>query len=451
MRVTGGPSELLLPGQLAPPSTWAEAITESVLQRLAQYAHARESAGLPQESGEEHRATAARLVADELQRHARAELAAGRPSPSPEDESAAAESVLDAVLGAGMLERLLADPEVENITVNGADRVWLRLADGTKRRGPAVARSDEELVELVRLLAARAGEDERRFDRGVPSVNVQLPDGSRLFAAMAVTRRVSLSIRKHRFTRVTLADLVRLGMCDQMVADVLAAMVRARKNIVVAGGTNVGKTTFLRALASQIPPEERLVTIEDTFELRLDADSRAHPDVVAMQARAANIEGQGAIDQAELVRWALRMSPDRVIVGEIRGSEVVPMCNAMSQGNDGSLSTIHSSTSRGVFTKLAAYAAQSPERLSAEATNLLVASAVHFVVHLGWDAARRRAVTSIREVLDADGNQVVSNEVFAPGPDGRAVLSAPLRPETMRELGDVGLPLDALSSGWGLS
>lgn len=265
---------------------------------------------------------------------------------------------------------------------------------------------------------------------------------------MAVTERVSLSIRKHRFTTVTLHDLVRLGVCDAVMADFLAALVRARKNIIVAGGTNVGKTTFLRALASQIPPEERLVTIEDTFELGLGADERAHPDVVAMQAREANVEGQGAVDQAELVRWGLRMAPDRVIVGEIRGAEVVPMCNAMSQGNDGSLSTIHASTSRGAFTKLAAYAAQSPERLTLEATNLLIASAIHVVVHLGWDAERRRLIDSVREVLDADGAQVVSNEVYRPGPDGRAVPATPLRSETLQELAAVGLDVDTFGQQW---
>jgi Flp pilus assembly CpaF family ATPase len=429
-------------------SAAAEAIRPRVAERLAEYAHVREAAGLPPEHEDQRRQTAAKLVAEELQQYARAELAAGRPFPGGEVEAAAAQAVLDGLFGAGVLERLLADPHVENISVNGADRVWLRYADGSKRRGPAVAASDEELVELVRLLGARSGAEERRFDRGCPSLNVQLPDGSRLFAAMAVTERVSLSIRKHRFTRVTLDDLVRLGVCDEAMAAFLAALVRARKNVIVAGGTNVGKTTMLRALAAQIPPGERLVTIEDTYELGLGADPLAHPDVVAMQAREANVEGQGAVDQAELVRWGLRMAPDRVIVGEIRGAEVVPMCNAMSQGNDGSLSSIHSSTSRGVFTKLAAYAAQSPERLSLEATNLLVASAVHFVVHLGWDANRRRAVGSVREVIDADGAQVVSNEVFQPGPDGRAVPAAPLRAETLRELEAAGLDGDAFARLW---
>ena len=447
MRAVTDPAGVPVQGAAAP-SAVASVVTPQVAERLAEYAHAREAAGLPPEDERQRRESTARLVAEELDRYARGELAAGRTSPSEAVEAEASQLVLDALLGAGALERLLADPQVENISVNGADRVWLRYADGSKRRGPAVAASDEDLVELVRLLGARAGAEERRFDRARPCLNLQLPDGSRLFAAMGVTRRVSLSIRKHRFTAATLADLVRLGVCDESMARFLAALVRARKNVIIAGGTNVGKTTFLRALASQIPPEERLVTIEDTFELGLGEDERAHPDVVAMQAREANIEGHGAVDQAELVRWGLRMAPDRVIVGEIRGSEVVPMCNAMSQGNDGSLSTIHSSTSRGVFTKLAAYAAQSPERLSPEATNLLVASAVHFVIHLGWDVGRRRVVDSVREVLDADGAQVVSNEVFRPGPGGRAVPGTPLRAETLRELEAAGLNAEEFNSQW---
>jgi Flp pilus assembly CpaF family ATPase len=241
-----------------------------------------------------------------------------------------------------------------------------------------------------------------------------------------------------------------MGAIDVGLREFLRASVRARKNVLVAGGTNVGKTTFLRALASAIPPHERLVTIEDTYELGLDADADAHPNTVAMQAREPNIEGQGEITQADLVRWALRMSPDRVIVGEVRGAEVIPMCNAMSQGNDGSMATVHSSTSRGVFTKLAAYAAQAPERLPLEATNQLVASAVHFVVHLAWDAAGARVVSSVREVIDAEGPQVISNEVYRPGPDRRAVPGAPLRAQTCEELVAAGYEpgLLARADGW---
>jgi Flp pilus assembly CpaF family ATPase len=167
-----------------------------------------------------------------------------------------------------------------------------------------------------------------------------------------------------------------------------------------------------------------------------------------MQAREANIEGVGAIEQAELVRWGLRMAPDRVIVGEIRGSEVVPMCNAMSQGSDGSLSTIHTSTSSGTFSKLAAYAAQSPERLSLEATNLLVAAAVDVVVHLAWSTDRVRVVDSVREIVGADGSQIVSNEVYRPGADGRAVPATPPRAELMAELVAAGLDEHLIRQAW---
>ncbi|MZG16601.1 CpaF family protein [Streptomyces sp. SID5914] len=425
-------------------------VQRRVVSRLAAYADEREAAGLPPEDEAARRATVKRLLGEELGAQWRHAVAKGGQALAPWGEQRIAQAVEDALFGTGGLERLLADESLENICVNGCDVVWVKDARGQWDRRQPVAASDAELVELVRTLAASVGGEERRFDRGMPRLNLQLPDGSRLFAVMAVTGRVSLTIRRHRFPATSMAELVRLGVCDPQLGALLAALVRARKNIVIGGGTNVGKTTVLRAFASEIPPTERLVTIEDTFELGLDADTAAHPNVVAMQAREPNIEGRGGIDQAELVRWGLRMSPDRVLVGEIRGAEVIPMCNAMSQGNDGSLSTIHASTSRGVFTKLASYAAQAPERLSLEATNLLVASAVHFVVHLGWDAAGRRVVDSVREVIDADGAHVVSNEVYQPGPDGRAIPATPLRAETLRDLITVGLDPQAVAlPRWG--
>lgn len=407
--------------------------------QLSTHAAELEGAGLPPMSGAQRREVAERLLTEAWRAETSRRLSAGLGVWDAATEELVSRAVLDGLFGLGGLQNLLDDPNVENVHVNGADRVFVRYADGREEQVPPVAASDAELVELVRTVAAKAGEEERRFDRAVPRLNVQLADGSRLFAVMAVTGRVCVSIRRHRFMTVALQDLVRLGVCDEPLAAFLGALVRARKNIVVAGGTNVGKTTVLRGLASHIPPHERLVTIEDTFELGLDRDSVAHPNVVAMQAREANLEGVGAVDQAELVRWGLRMGPDRVIVGEIRGAEVVPMCNAMSQGNDGSMSTLHSSTSRGVFTKLAAYAAQSPERLSLEATSLLVASAVHFVVHIAWASDGRRVVSSVREVVDADGPQVVSNEVYRPGSDRRAVTATPPRAETMDALVAAGL------------
>jgi pilus assembly protein CpaF len=398
----------------------------------------------------QRRDAAEQILTEAAHRHAETELMANRPLPDPTTERAVIAAVLDEQFGLAGLQPLLDDPSIENINVNGADRVFVRYADGTRAQLPPIAASDAEVEQLVRTLAARSGSEERRFDRGSPAVNLQLPDGSRLFAVMALTAggRPSISIRRHRYRTVDLPQLRQLGMIDSRLADVLRALVQARKNLLVTGGTALGKTTLLRGLASVIDPGERLVTIEDAFELDLDRDPALHPDVVALQAREANIEGQGAVSQAELVRWALRMSPDRVLVGEIRGPEVVPMCNAMSQGNDGSMATLHASSSRIAFTRLAAYAAQGPERLPLEATNLLVASAVHFVVHLAYASDGTRVVSSIREVVDADDRQIISNEIYRPGPDHRAIPGAPLRAETADELLAAGLDPNLISGGW---
>lgn len=389
----------------------------------------------------ERRDLGQRLAGEIARDHTEAELMANQPLLDHAVERRVVAEVLDETFGMAGLQPLLDDQSIENINVNGCDRVFIRYADGSRAQLPPIATSDAEVEQLIRTLAARTGSEERRFDRGSPAVNLQLPDGSRLFAVSAVTSggRPAIAIRRHRYRSVTLPDLRRLGTIDEHLTEFLTALVKARKNLLITGGTGIGKTTLLRALASAIDPAERLVTIEDAFELGLDTDPVLHPDVVALQAREANIEGEGAISQAELVRWALRMSPDRVIVGEIRGPEVVPMCNAMSQGNDGSMATLHASSSRIAFTRLAAYAAQGPERLPLEATNLLIASAVHFVIHLASTPDGTRVVSSIREVIDADDRQIVSNEIYQPGPDRRATPAAPLRSETADELIAAGL------------
>ncbi|MFJ9179420.1 CpaF family protein [Streptomyces sp. NPDC102360] len=422
-------------------------LRQELSTRLAGRIRDDEDAGRSPMTDAEHRDQARKILDDVAEEDTRARLGRGEDVVSPAVEQQTVASVLAETLGLGGLEPLLRNPDIENINING-DSVFVRWADGRRERADPVVGSDAELIQLIRDLAARTGTEERRFDRGSPGVGFQLTDGERVFAVMAVTSRPSVSIRRHRFKHVTLAQVCKAGSIDRALQSFLGATVRARKNLLITGGTAIGKTTMLRALAAEIPPWERLITIEDVFELGLDADVRSHPDVVAMQAREANIEGQGAISQAELVRWALRMSPDRVIVGEVRGAEVIPMCNAMSQGNDGSMATLHSSTSRGAFTKLAAYAVQGPERLPLEATNLLVASALDFVVHLDRprDGDSRRVVSSVREVVGADDKQIVSNEVFRPGPDLRAVPGAPLRAGTLEELIAFGFSHESLTS-----
>jgi Flp pilus assembly CpaF family ATPase len=266
---------------------------------------------------------------------------------------------------------------------------------------------------------------------------------------MAVTERPVIDIRRHRLSDHTLDDLLDLGTLDEDLARMLAAAVRAKRNILISGAMNSGKTTLLRALATEIGPAERIVTIEQALELGLDRQIARHPDCVAMEARLANTEGVGAIGMAQLVRRSLRMNASRVIVGEVLGDEVIPMLNAMSQGRSGSMATIHADDSAGVFRRLAAYAIQAPERLPLEATNLLIAGAIHLVVHLdtavcptasdptgscdrgGSELYRpSRHIASVREVVGADGPLVITNEVWRPGPDGRGVPAAPLRDTT---------------------
>ncbi|WP_433615347.1 CpaF family protein [Dactylosporangium sp. CA-139114] len=444
----------LLPG---PPDEGSEIavirrIRREVAETLTRAARAHETATGEPMRAQDQAATTRRLITEALDAYATAEMNAGRPPLRPDVESRVARAVGDALLGAGGLQPLLTDDRVEEVHANGCDQVFVRYTDGQRVQVAPIADSDTEMVELVRRLAADAGRaetggegaEERRWDRAAPVLNLQLADGSRLHAIMSVTRRPALSIRRHGYVKVTLADLEQLGTVNVVLRELLAAAVRARLNVLIAGRTAAGKTTLLRALAAEIGPHERIVTIEDTYELALDADKTLHPDVVPLQSREANVEGEGAIDMSQLFRSGLRMSPDRVFVGEIRGHEVIPMLNAMSQGNDGSLGTIHASSSAGAFNKLVLYAAQAPERLDPATTNLLVAEAVHLVVHLGFTGDGRRAVTSVREVVGADGLTVASNEVFRPARGGRAVPGAPPSTALLQALAASGFDPDLL-------
>jgi pilus assembly protein CpaF len=327
--------------------------------------------------------------------------------------------------------------------------------DGSWERGEPVADSDGELVELLRMAAARVGRTERRFDAATPELNIQLPDGSRLFAVMEVSARPSLSIRKHQFELSTLTDLEYRGTVTQSLAAFFRAAVAARRSIVIGGGVGCGKTILMRALINEIEAEERLVTIEDALELGLERFGDRHPNVVTLESREPNIEGEGGISLEQLVRMGLRMDPDRVFVGEVRGSEVLPMLLAMSQGQDGSMCTVHANTARGVFRRLQMYAMLPPHRLPPEDTAVLIANAVDFVVHVDKRRAGdtvERFVTSVVEVRDADGREVIANDVFRPGPDGRAEPTGMVHDETLRVLEAAGLRPGAVAGnghgGW---
>jgi Flp pilus assembly CpaF family ATPase len=399
--------------------------------RLTEQRRLDAATGIPPMSGEDERQFARALISQVLEEYARGEITAGRPPLNAQDEEELAEAIHAALFGVGRLQPLLEDQQIENIDINGCDRVFIGYADGREVMANPVAESDEELIELVQVLAAYSGLSSRPFDTANPQLDMRLPDGSRMSAVMDVTLRPAISIRRARMGKVFLADLVGNGTISPDVGSFLAAAVAARKNIMIAGATNAGKTTLLRALANQIPAEERLITVERALELGLDHFPELHPNVVAFEERLPNMEGLGAISMAELVRRSLRMNPSRVIVGEVLGDEIVTMLNAMSQGNDGSLSTIHANSSLEVFNRVSTYAIQATERLPVEATHMLIAGAIDFVVFIEKrnEYARggrlRRFVNSVREVTGIDG-RVLSSEVFAPGPEGTAVPHAPV-------------------------
>jgi pilus assembly protein CpaF len=392
----------------------------AVGEELARRRGAAESSAERPLSADDERALSRKLIAGHLRAAAQEALTAGRSPLAEAEEAVVADAVFDRLHGLAGIQPLIDDPDVRDIHISGADRVWLSLRDGTKRRGPRVAGSDAELIELVATAARRVGRSERRWDAAHPELNLQLPNGDRLHALMAVTGRPTITIRRHDFAIHRLHQLWKLGVLDDHLEAFLRAAVLAKTNVIVAGGTGTGKTTLLRCLINEIPSAERIITIEDSLEIGVEHFAGLHPDFETIEAREANTEGVGEFSLADGVRAALRMDPDRVIVGEVRGAEVLPMLLAMSQGNDGSMCSIHADSSRGVFGRLAMYAAMTRERLDPEVTNLLVANAVDLIVHLGWIGGRRR-VTSVREIVGTvETGQVASNEVWAPAGDGRA-------------------------------
>lgn len=388
-------------------------------------------------SVEDERALTRSLISAELGRLAEEAYHNGQAPLDADIEGELADAVFNRVHGLGRLQVYVDDPDVANVHINGFDNVWVVYRDGTKVRGDPAAESDRDLVEMLATAARRMGRSEKRWDQVSWELHLQLPGGERLHAVMGLTGRPAVTIRRHDFSIYRMKHLVELGVVDPGLSEFLAAAVRAKLNLIVAGGTNTGKTTMLRCLLNEIPPEERVVTVEDNLELGLDRFVDLHPDQVTWERRGANIEGRGEASLADCVRATLRQNPDRVIVGEIRGVEVVDMLRAMSQGNDGSMSSIHADSSKGAIVRLGMYTAEAG--LDEETSNKWIANAVDLIIHLGWvDGVRR--VTSVREVLEAEARQIATNEVYRPDHDGRAMpASGPtIRNETLARLVTAG-------------
>ena len=289
-------------------------------------------------------------------------------------------------VGAGPLDDLLREPGVTDVLVNGPDQVFVDRGDGLRRISVTFA-DDGAVRRLAQRLAATGG---RRLDDASPCVDVRLGDGTRLHAVLAPVARPGtlLSLRVPARRVFTFDALLVAGTLEPCSARVLARLVEARLAFLVSGGTGTGKTTLLAALLSRVPPEERIVLVEDSAELR-----PAHPHVVALEARPPNVEGAGEITLRDLVRQALRMRPDRLVVGEVRGAEVVDLLAALNTGHEGGCSTLHANSTADVPARLEALGVTAG--MSREAVHAQVAAGLHVVVHLTRDPDGRRRVGEI--------------------------------------------------------
>jgi pilus assembly protein CpaF len=313
--------------------------------------------------------------------------------------------VEDDVLGHGPLQRLLDDPTISEIMVNGPDLIYVEQ-NGRLTRSTARFTSDEQLRRIIERIVARVG---RRIDESSPLVDARLPDGSRVNAVIAPVafNGASLTIRKFSRDPFKVSDLIAFGTLSPEIAELLRACVEARLNIIVSGGTGTGKTTLLNVLSSFIPEGERIVTIEDAVELQLQQEH-----IVRLESRPPNIEGRGEIAIRDLVRNSLRMRPDRIVVGEVRGGESLDMLQAMNTGHDGSLSTVHANSPRDAIARLETLVLMAGMDLPLRAIREQIASAVDVVVQLTRLRDGTRRVTAVTEVQGMEGQTVTLQDAF---------------------------------------
>jgi pilus assembly protein CpaF len=314
--------------------------------------------------------------------------------------------VSDEVVGLGPVERLLKDPEVSEVMVNGADDVFVERKGRIERVDGLLFEGEEQVFHLIERIVAPLG---LRVDESMPYVDARLPDGSRVHAIIPPLSLCGpvVTIRKFTLRPFSPEDLVALGSMTGPMIDFLGACVRARANIVVSGGTGSGKTTLLGVLSSFIPAGERLVTIEDAAELRL-----SQPHVISLEARPPNVEGAGQVTVRTLVRNALRMRPDRIIVGEVRGGEALDMLQAMNTGHEGSLSTAHANSPRDLLSRLETMALMSDVDLPVAHVREQIAGALDLIVHVMRLPDGRRCVSSVAAVEGLVAGSVLLQDVF---------------------------------------
>ncbi|MEK0155530.1 CpaF family protein [Arthrobacter oryzae] len=351
--------------------------------------------------------------------------------------------IIDDVLGHGPIQRFLDDPEITEVMVNRHDSIYVERF-GHLHKTDAKFSSDEALRRVIERIVSRVG---RRIDESSPLVDARLADGSRVNAIIPplAVNGPSLTIRKFAREALTVDKLIQFGSLSPEMAELLQACVLARMNIIVSGGTGTGKTTLLNVLSSFIPDTDRIVTIEDAVELQLQQEH-----VVRLESRPANIEGRGEVSIRELVRNSLRMRPDRIVVGEVRGGESLDMLQAMNTGHDGSISTVHANSPRDAVARLETLVLMAGMDLPLRAIREQVASAVNLIVHITRLRDGTRRVTHITEVQGMEGDIVTLQDAFvfdyAAGVDANGrFLGKPVptgvRPRFTDRFAELGIPI----------
>ena len=332
------------------------------------------------------------------------------------------------LFGLGPLEPLLADPTISDILVNKCDTIYIERR-GKIERTNVRFKDDEHLMRVIERIVSSVG---RRIDESSPMVDARLQDGSRVNAIippLSIDGPV-VSIRRFGADPLRMAMLIENKALTKDIADMLQMVVTARLNVLISGGTGAGKTTLLNALSAYIPENERIVTIEDSAELQLQ-----QPHVVRLETRPPNIEGRGEVTQRDLVRNALRMRPDRIVIGEVRGGEAIDMLQAMNTGHDGSLTTIHANTPRDALSRLETMIQMTGMRLSDRAMRQQVASAINLVVQVARLSDGSRRVTSISEITGMEGETITMQEIFQyerTGVDAQGQVLGRFRPTGIR-------------------
>ncbi|MFD8493273.1 CpaF family protein [Amycolatopsis sp. NPDC059657] len=380
----------------------------------------------------------------------------GRPFPGPEQEWAVKEGVMAEMFGLGRLEPLLADDEVENIDIIGNEPAWLSYGDGRVMRGPRVAPTDEALVRWLQRLATRHSRTERSFNGAHPLLNMELPGGERLAAAIDVTDRPHVSIRRHRLPAASLEVLRDKGVLSTAQLALLRAAIRAEKNVVICGRQKAGKTTLLRALCWEIPADERFATVETEFELGLHRYRDRFPAVVPFEQREGNSERMengrpvGGIDLPRLVWHSLRMHTSRIIVGEVRGREIIPMLDALSTGGAGSLSTLHARGAGDAINRMARLCLEGNTAWTPELAFDTVAHTIDLIVHLDLVRTSDQLDRYVSEVISIEAGEYgrpARTYLFQSPPDGRRSVPTGNLPTDIADYERAGFDRNWLTRG----